>query len=753
MTTRASFIPGLPAVTEPPLEHYRPEQPRGAAKDYVRRLTEPGGLVVDLFCQGPRFVEEAVGAGRRVLGFSANPLLLHAARLGLTAVDHQALRAEFTRLADSAKGDTPLGGHLASLYRTRCPVCQAPGTAEWFAWNRDRDRPFEKGVRCRRCGEMQVGPIDRDDVALAESFAPRGLPYYYALDRAAPLDHPARDRAAELVERYTPRNLSALMDLSRRVEGLEAGGVRSALMGLLVDCFDRCSKLHPYGEDRPRPRTLRVPVRYMERNVWRCFEERLSGVRWAGSSSAGPEAEDVDALVRGTRQGYALVARAAREVGEVVPVESVDLVLVDPPRPDGVFWALSALWTAWLWDRTESRAMRPFLRRRRFEWHWHWHALREALREIGPRLTDEGLLVMLFVEGNRTMLESASLAATSSGYRLDSWGYTSEVGYRLAWRWKGTGGTKPALAEEIQDRVIRETREAATSALRHRGEPSSGLLLHAAAHTRLAARGVLSSASALNQESSPLSDVAEAVARGLDAAPIVELAEEAKQDLGLWWLTDPPEGAETLGDRVERMVRRLLAERLVWRESDLINAVYARFSGELTPDLALVRVCIASYSRQDGQEVRLRPEDDLERRRMEIDEVREDLVALGQRLGFSTGRDDAWDVHWLEDDRETYVFIIAATAELASALLRGSDAPAEAQRCLVMPGGRAELAHLKLLRDPRLAQAAEAQGWQFVKFRHLRRLVAEEDLDRYAFKAVLGLDPVAEREHTQLTLF
>jgi len=58
-----------------------------------------------------------------------------------------------------------------------------------------------------------------------------------------------------------------------------------------------------------------------------------------------------------------------------------------------------------------------------------------------------------------------------------------------------------------------------------------------------------------------------------------------------------------------------------------------------------------------------------------------------------------------------------------------------------------------LRRDPRLARAVETDGWQFIKFRHLRRLVAEEELDRHALKTVLGLDPIVEREAAQIPLF
>jgi hypothetical protein len=59
----------------------------------------------------------------------------------------------------------------------------------------------------------------------------------------------------------------------------------------------------------------------------------------------------------------------------------------------------------------------------------------------------------------------------------------------------------------------------------------------------------------------------------------------------------------------------------------------------------------------------------------------------------------------------------------------------------------------KLQRDPRLRRAAAEVGWQFVKYRHLRRILAEENLDRYALKQIFGLDPIIERDSAQMPLF
>ncbi|MBN1979207.1 MAG: hypothetical protein JW918_17560, partial [Anaerolineae bacterium] len=674
-----------------------------------------------------------------------------------------AVKSAFTRLADSRKGDVPLHQYILSLYHSACPTCGAPGVAEWFAWDRDGNFPYKKAVRCPDCEELQEGTPDDEDVASANRVQPRGLAYYYALDRVSPPGHPARERAAELVGLYTPRNLSALMDITMRLEGMEAPReVKLALTAALLDCFDAASSLDPPGEDRPRARTLRVPSLYLERNVWLCFEERLSQLLNAHTSpppTTVHRATDVAALVSGEEEGYALVSYAASDVKKIIQPNSAALVIVDPPQPDAVFWALSALWAGWLWESQTARRLRPFLRRRRFDWEWHWRVLRAALQAAGPLLVPGGHLVTLFSERDEELVASVCMAADSAGYGLEGWGYCPEAGHRLVWRWEGADQQrkKPpetSTQDELEQELADAAEEAVTRTLKERGEPTLRPLLHASAYVALAGRGLLARAAAIPKGSSPaLTFTANAVQRGFDAAPAAPVAEQEESQKPLWQLADPTPTVETLTDRVEAQVWELLVQRPTWSPEDLINATYSHLSGPLTPDLALVLICIESYSVQVGQVLHLRPEDDPLQRAAELKALRQDLAELGKKLGFRVKQRGKWDVRWLEEGKETYIFDVSSTASLAHHLLTRRAADAGAQRCLVLPGGRSHLVTFKLQHNPRLAQIVDKEEWQFIKFRLLRHLIAEEALDRHALKTVLGLDPIAEQEAAQIPLF
>lgn len=739
------FVPICPVIPEGLLARYRPHALSGSARELVSQLTAPGDLVLDLFCHGPALMREIVRLGRRAVGISINPMNLLIAALQLEILDAPRLNVAFTRLADSPKGDVPLHRYLNGLYRSHCPTCGAAGVAEWFAWDREARYPYAKAVRCPRCDGSQEGPTDEEDIAAARRFEPKGLAYHYALNRVVPADHAARERTAELVGLYTPRNLSSLIDIAMRLEGLDLEReARRALEGLLVGALDLGSNLDPHQENRARPRTLRVPVRFMERNVWHLMEQGLTDlISFAERESAAlPRAPSLETLVEDRAAAYVLTPSSARDVGDLLGSHRPRLVLADPPRPDGVFWALCALWAGLLWNTAAARGMRAFLGRRRFDWEWHQRAMRVALRALGPQLDADGYLATLFAEPDERMVESVCLAASGAGYDLLGWEVDPGSSYQLVWRWSGRG---PQPMEEMD--LARCAAEQALSCLRARGEPTPWTVLHASVYAGLADDGTLGRVS-VPQDATPLAFVAQNRERGLDQLAMEELGEEGR---GYWIPALGEEKIEPLADRVEERVWEAFQSRAFWTEEELLKHVYGHFQGPQTPERSLVLACLRSYYRREEDRWQRREEDDPDRRAEELRSLRRDLSRMGERLGFGVGQCRAWDMRWREEGEDRYVFVLSPTAMVGRYLLFGPPVPGEACPCLVFPGGRAELLAHKLQRDPRLSLAAEKGGWEFIKFRHLRRLTVERP-DRRTFEAVLRLDPVTDGEGVQIPL-
>jgi hypothetical protein len=59
----------------------------------------------------------------------------------------------------------------------------------------------------------------------------------------------------------------------------------------------------------------------------------------------------------------------------------------------------------------------------------------------------------------------------------------------------------------------------------------------------------------------------------------------------------------------------------------------------------------------------------------------------------------------------------------------------------------------KLSRNPLWQRTVDEAGWRFIKYRHVRQLVDQPDINEYALQTIIGLDPIVEKEQAQLSLF
>lgn len=733
------LVPGMPVTPPHPLARYRATTPEGFARAALEDVTAPGDLIVELGIHEPTYIREALTIERRVLGLNVNPLPLLWIQDALQPAPLPEVQAAFTRLGDLPKGTQPFFAHARALYLSRCPTCHADGVAEWFAWDRETQRPFAKRVRCPHCAEAQEGQVDMRDSALLEQFSPRSGPaYHIALGRAAPLDDPVRERAAELVALYTPRNLTLLMDIIHRLPQASPNpAIQRTLALLVLTALDLGSSLVPYNEPLARPRSLRPPSRFLEYNVWLAMEKAL---RDYSAHTGTPVGIPIDApagdtpldaalatLLRSQPGAHLLLSHPLRVVAPVIPAGTIAALLLHPQSPDATFWALSALWSAWLWKDAPHPVMHTFLGRRRLEWEWYRRSLTATLKHLQPLLKrDASLLVVLpedapwngapFYDAPTTLAHVIA-ATAQAGFQVSRWVACPPWGYRLAFYPDGPAARAPGDQPSIK-------------ALQRRGEPVRGAFLEAV----------------------------HLISAGKDAPEHMDALPYLTQAPGLTviapqtvWMRAPAKIAKPLADRVEESVLRLLQSQEAWTYAALESAVYAQFYDELSPEPALVAACIAAYSDADAQGMlRLRAEDMAAARGTETRQVRGLLRQLGERLRFEVRQDEAGDIVWADTGTPLYLFRCTTTAALGSHLL-AAQPPAPTRRHLVLPGGRAALAALKLKRDPRLQQAVERDHWVFIKYRHLRRMAAEIN-QRADIEVYLGLDPIVEQAQVQIPL-
>jgi hypothetical protein len=787
MDTIRHFIPGEGDGGQGPaadlFSRLRWPIPAGVAGAYVRAYTRPGERVLVPFCQGPQVVREVLAAGRAPVALNFDPLLVLLVQVALDPPAARELDAAVARLGDSPKRGAPLRHYLGDLYATACPACLRPAVADYFVWDRDLARPVAKYVRCPACAWDGRTAVDAEDRERLAGVDPRGMHYHYVLDRIAPQGSRGlpRARLEQLLELYSARNLYALAELTLKIESLfEPGPLRQALRLLLLDCLDRCSSLAPptgrAGRQRRRQRLAR-PSRYLERNVWLAFEEAvarlaslageplpglassLDDLPRAGQGPAG-EAPPGEVPPAGAIAG-AIALGVVRDLPRSLPPRSLRLILTGPPPLDPAAWSLSYLWGAWLLGEGAVASLQPLLRQRSADAAWYARVMAGSLAILSDLLRDDGRLVLVLSEQSPAVLEALTLAAGSARLGVVALVQRGDD-YRLELA-PAAAPTPPLSDAPLEDRIRRAALEAAGEAIRARGEPSGWRVLHAAIQRRLAERGLLRQAlDAGGNGPVPLDLVAAQVQEALADDSLVRLpAAEAALSAGgdeLYWLAEPSGLAVPLSDRVEGRAHQILQEAAgagdgqPLSEAGFCRALYAHFPGDLTPDEGLAAACLRAYGRQGpAGGWQLRPEDLPRARDAERLTIVEQLLALGRRLGYGTLARPPFDAAWLDRGEARALFVVRWRAAVSD--LPALEPPPGGRAYLVIPGGRAELVGYKLAHNPLWQRAVEEVGWRFIKYRHVRQLAAQEEVDEYQLRTIVGLDPIVEREGAQIPLF
>ncbi len=739
-----------------PLARYAEPVPAGVASAYIEAYTEPGEIVLIPFCESETLVREVVKAGRKVIAVNFNPLAILTLRCQLDWPDQSRLDAAMIKLGNVPKHGMPLREYINGLYVTICPRCRHPLAADYFVW--EGGKPVEKGYHCRSCGSEGITTIQPADLEALENIEKRGFHYWYILDRLAPLGDENRERAQRLLELYTPRNLHALAMLLIEIEDLFADSpLQKPLKLLLLRCLDSCSVLNPLppaGAEQPaaRPKRLRPPRRFMERNVWQAFEEAREEMRARSPLPAVRLAEDLGGIlapdlltwVEGEPKAW-VKALSMRRLARELRAGSVSLIFTIPPRPDPTFWALSFLWSGWLFGSEAAAPLKPLLKQRRVDWDWYREAMGSGFKALRPTLKDEGHLVLAFSAEEPSQMEALLLAAEGAGFKLESLLHRADDDqYRLSFvkaaeERASAPPNKEILVKEIRTQAL----AAAEDALRRRGEPLTLPRLNSAIYQRLSQSGLLRLALTVEEELPPLEFIAQEVKATLE--------EGLARSEGLWWLKEPSGVFPSLADRVERAVYEALREGKPVSRDALQEELCVLFPGLLTPEEGVIDACLASY----GLEVSpnhwvLREEDQKEERERQRDETIAQLLKLGARLGYEA-QPGGGDFHvlWSEEGETTYAFVVLWMATLSFILGHRGE---KFSHYLVIPEERSSLVRFKLKRNPLLKAVMERGDWQFVKRRHLVRLLRMERVDRRDLKMIIGLKPIVEEPEAQMPL-
>lgn len=749
------WVPGDMMCPEGPLARYGDPTPRGVADACVRAYTSPGDLVIVPFCGSASLVREIQATGRQVLALDFNPVGVLSLRMALAPPTRDELIAAFIRLGDAPKAGTPLREHLERLYTFPCPRCQRPAIVEAVVRDRTSQQAVEQRYRCRACGEGASGPAAEPEVTGSERVEERGLAYWYLADRVTSASSGHRPTVQRLLNFYSPRNLYALAQILIKVESLFADSPSAeAVRGALLGCLDVGSSLYAADAPEARPRQLRLPPQYLERNLWDCFGRACESPSHQGAQTH--LVPDLGSFLKASaEQGKGLVyleASTLRSLADRMDSTRVALILAMPARLDPLFWSLSYLWSGWLYGPQGAAALESLLGRRSNDWEWYRQSMARAFGCAAKLLTPDGHLLLVGGTAGPSHQAALLLAASEAGLTLVHGLSGGEQEVQLHFRRKPSCAV-PSADREIVSRGAVLAKEAMCDLLRARGEPTL------TSHLRLAAAESLAQAQHLYH----LTASEDPVSRLEDLWKALEDTEAfVRFEGGRWWLRDEAETAAPLADRVERAVHELLAGSLGFAHEALLRLVCGRFPGPLTPEVAVIEACLRSYAEEFSPGYwRLRVTEEAGSQDTQAAQMVLVLRRLGSRMGYEVedaerpaeAKQNAYDVTWQEEGQLSHGFLVRWRAQVATDILHSPPEPPALEQHYVLPEARVPLAQAKLAHDPRLTTAMAKGSWQFLKYAPLRALAVAEEVVRHDLRRIVGLEPIIEQPTAQIPLF
>ena len=741
MTNQLTFLPGTLRAPKIPLERYLPLIPEGVATPWLDAHISPGGWVLDPFGASPRLLNELARSGYRVLAAVHNPVVSFANKILAQAPAAAELNAALAQLSAAKFRDTRLEPHIRALYQTHCQQCGQAVEAQAFLWEKDAPAPYARVYACPHCNDGGEYPTTEEDRNRAAQFSHNRLHHARALERVAPLNDPDRGFAEEALAVYPGRAVYVLTTLINRLDGLIIDTLqRQRMVALILNACDRGNTLWPHPTERERPRQLTIPPKYRENNLWLALEEALA--MWKSTQAAITVSHWPELPTENT--GIVLYdgrfKDLAGELGEF-PIEAIVSAI---PRPNQAFWTLSALWSGWLWGADAADSFKSVLRRQRYGWRWHTVALHATFDSLQHNLAAGIPIFGLISEGDAGFISAALAAAQHSGLRFAGAAMRPEQEQaRLLW-YTDFDGKRSQSSEQRKQQISAQAREY----LRQSGQPGNYLTIAAAG---LLETAVSSDEVAPSEAYYTLQDtLQEAISyRG----GFLHLDSDQTPESGYWWLTDESRAQTPLADRVEMSCVRILLKNPGSSQATIDAALCAEFTGLLTPSAEFVQCCLESYgeSTPDHSVWSLRPQDTPAARRQDLEEMADLLERLGLRLGarFQHLDEDPLCYQWRFNGDTVHTFYLTVSA-LMGKIIQAKNLPKPG--VILLPGGRANLVAFKIAHNPALRNTLQNDGWQFLKYRHLRFLDTNPAITLGNLAEQFELDPLTYTE-PQIRLF
>jgi len=766
LKNREPFIPGYPPEKTGPLSRYLPQIDHEIVGTWLRKQSQEDKIinnawVLDPFSMSTRLFFEAVQSGYNILGITPNPISRFVINQTLNKHDKSEYYAALAKLGATYIGNQRFEPYINSLYHTKCNQCSQTIIAKAFIWERDASSPVKKVYECKYCGEDGEYPTQLDDIKRAEYHSRSGLYKARMLERVASINDPYRKYIELAFSTYLPRSLYALFIIINQIEGF-SDTTRTLLEALTLSACDKANTLWPYPASDFQPKQLTTPQRFYEFNLWIALEESID--QWTNTSknfdyeitiAKWPEipVKDSGVCLYEGRLGT-LCKDPNIHLLKSLNISSVVTVI---PRYNQAFWTFSTIWAGWLWGHLASAYYKPLLKRRRFDWNWHTNALRSVFKHFCEFLDPDRPVLALIEELEPSFLSAVLLSfALSNIHLLDVCIRADSQDAQIHWSNKFSLLKNDLhISNTNLSNINQIIASAINSHLFERSEPSRYIYLHASALIAIIEKNLVGKLANL-----PVAELMSEINKNIkeillqSGNYICYRSSKYSLTTGYWWFSDPANKLSMpYTDLIERKCIEYMHRNNEFSFTELYSYLCDQFPGLLTPEAEIVQLFLESYGETvetSGISWKLKDQENPKYRNRDVKEINQQLAIIGERLGYVNEIKNIETIIWRDHKNDPiYVFHIRTTAVFSEIL--DNNQFIHSHSFIVIPGGRTNLILYKLEKNPYLEKKFQ-KGWRFIKFRHIRRLHNDIELNEGNFDNKVDLDPLIYR-NPQMRLF
>ncbi len=715
------------------LDRFLPPYPTESLIDMLHYIGIEDGWVLDPIGNQPLSAIELAQAGFKVLVTCNNPIVSRIMQVLCYGYQKSQFQAAIADLGALKRGEERLESQIKNLYLSPCPECSSYSTKVKYLWKKNQDLPFAREILCEDCGATCVFKISEVDEKNLSQLGNIRLHKTRLLQRVLPGNENPPIAIKEVVDSYLPRSISVISSLVNKLESIDFSDDRKAIIeAILIQVFDYGNMLWSLSTTRSRPKQISIPSEFYEFNLWEVIENSISNLMILEKPIPFVNYPDLPP----DSGGITFYPGRIHSLPDNFQRPDFSAIATVLPRPNQAMWTYNAVWSGWLWGNQAARKLKGALERRRYDWVWHAQAIRKVFEHtsqysvpivaIAPELTNSYILAYL-------------TAASSSNFSLVNAAYHPETKIsQFYWM-----PTKKHTSTENEVSNLKKY-------LQLKSEPAD--------YQELLSVFFLSETIdnnedlSLNSFDNSLFMNAQALFdRQLMDKDEFTQVDDTQLENGEFWLTKEPPIYVPVSDKIEKEFIRFIQSNDSFSMEETAYTINQNLPGLIPASQYHLQRLFASYCVSNPEKPGIwsrKPNESINLRKQDILELRKIVYFIGNKLGYEVVGENP--IIWNSSEQiNNFQFFITASSIISQ--FQTKIDPDISEVVIIFPGSRSDLISYKIKNDPIYKQ--HFGKYHYVKFRHIRRIYENPDLDHKTWGKLLDNDPAVFQETNQPVLF